>query len=445
VIPRWRPLPSLAALDARIRGVSHEARGVFMLLVCSSDVDGVVRYAGPVRHAVDALAGESASISLDELVEAQLVDIDCEGELVLPDVPRWQAENAPLAPSRRAPEPSTRDDHDEATDDASPLDRRTAGRRLAKQWTRRGLKDTDAKLRWLSTEQGRAYLETSGITFDLARAIATGDATPPATPPATLSATPRHPAAPESATPNATPPAALGSPPVPPSGEKTREEQRKALSTASARDATPPATLSATPRHPAAPESATPRPSVGEAPDTAPPSIGESSRSFSSLLFDLAKQSDGRFAMAGSVDQQEDVATVFRESGLSDEALLSALRCPSKALAGFEMVTRNNFVSVAMLAGKRGADGRHPCDAAHSLVAYVRAQAAAPIEEPYGMASVPTVEETRAANAGRLERQKRGREVVAKMLSEGWRPPPLKSRATEQKTEASETQEATGG
>jgi hypothetical protein len=149
--------------------------------------------------------------------------------------------------------------------------------------------------------------------------------------------------------------------------------------------------------------------------------------------------------MAGSVDQQEDVATVFRESGLSDEALLSALRCPSKALAGFEMVTRNNFVSVAMLAGKRGADGRHPCDAAHSLVAYVRAQAAAPIEEPYGMASVPTVEETRAANAGRLERQKRGREVVAKMLSEGWRPPPLKSRATEQKTEASETQEATGG
>ena len=384
MIPRWRPLPSLAALDARIRGVSHEARGVFMLLVCSSDVDGVVRYAGPVRHAVDALAGESASISLDELVEAQLVDIDCEGELVLPDVPRWQAENAPLAPSRRAPEPSTRDDHDEATDDASPLDRRTAGRRLAKQWTRRGLKDTDAKLRWLSTEQGRAYLETSGITFDLARAIATGDATPPAT-------------------------------------------------------------LNATPRHPAAPESATPRPSVGEAPDTAPPSIGESSRSFSSLLFDLAKQSDGRFAMAGSVDQQEDVATVFRESGLSDEALLSALRCPSKALAGFEMVTRNNFVSVAMLAGKRGADGRHPCDAAHSLVAYVRAQAAAPIEEPYGMASVPTVEETRAANAGRLERQKRGREVVAKMLSEGWRPPPLKSRATEQKTEASETQEATGG
>lgn len=388
MIPRWRPLPSLAALDARIRGVSHEARGVFMLLVCSSDVDGVVRYAGPVRHAVDALAGESASISLDELVEAQLVDIDCEGELVLPDVPRWQGENAPLAPSRRAPEPSTRDDHDEATDDASPLDRRTAGRRLAKQWTRRGLKDTDAKLRWLSTEQGRAYLETSGITFDLARAIAAGDATPPATPPATLSATPRH---------------------------------------------------------PAAPESATPRPSVGEAPDTAPPSIGESSRSFSSLLFDLAKQSDGRFAMAGSVDQQEDVATVFRESGLSDEALLSALRCPSKALAGFEMVTRNNFVSVAMLAGKRGADGRHPCDAAHSLVAYVRAQAAAPIEEPYGMASVPTVEETRAANAGRLERQKRGREVVAKMLSEGWRPPPLKSRATEQKTEASETQEATGG
>lgn len=139
------------------------------------------------------------------------------------------------------------------------------------------------------------------------------------------------------------------------------------------------------------------------------------------MLFELSRGSEGRFSTSGSVDQQEAVASLVRQSGVSTEALLSALRNPAEALPGVEMVSSRNLVSVAMLAGKRGADGAFPCTLGHSLVAYVRAQAAPEITT----STVPNAEET--AELARQQRELRRRVDEERSRNGGIKVPAFRS------------------
>ena len=61
MIPRWRPLPTTAGLDARLRCASHGARGVFLLLACAADTSGTVLASGSMlsEETVDAIAGDA--------------------------------------------------------------------------------------------------------------------------------------------------------------------------------------------------------------------------------------------------------------------------------------------------------------------------------------------------------------------------------------------------
>lgn len=412
-IPRWRPLPSLVALDARVRGVSHEARGVFMLLVCASTVDGVVRFAGPVSRAVDALAGEGAGSKLDELVDAQLVEIDVEGELVLPDVPRWQAEHAPRSVAEgleRRATPQAERRPAEASPAPSTLDRRTASKRLSVQWGRRNLRTPEDRERWLNSESGRSYLETSGISLALATAIATGCQHPvssdASTPPAVVSA---------GASSDASTPSAAVLPRSPsPEGEE-RSAYKNTPNPARTSDASEPSA-----RASARQQAAASADTHGVSTDS-----GEGGDCSSvEYLFRLASDSDGRFVTSGSPDQQEAVAAVFRRSGLSSETLLRGLRRPSEALVGVDMVTSRDLVSVTMLAGRRASDGAFPCTLAHSLVAWVRAQSEPKVSAELANA-VRAAEETRAYIAPLQEHAKRAKESVKAAVASGWKPPAL--------------------
>lgn len=170
--PRWRPLPSLVGLDPRVRHVSDDARGVWFLLVCASDVDGVISAGGEgmiPSDVVRAIAGCSrADVILDELTRAGLVEIDVDGELILPDVPRWQAEHAPRGAQARATAPDQRS----ALEEARAPERRALANRLVARWSERGLKDAAARLAWIDSDVGRTYLAERGIDLDAAREIA---------------------------------------------------------------------------------------------------------------------------------------------------------------------------------------------------------------------------------------------------------------------------------
>lgn len=400
--PRWRPLPSLAGLDARIRGITHQARGVLFLLICAADADGVVHHAGD-PDAVDALAGPDAGACLTELLAFDLAVID-DGDLVLPDVPRWQAEHAPgSAPAVSTnPAPVAR----EAVAEGGEVDRRTASRRLQKQWTKRGLKDADSKVRWLSSESGRAYLEESGIPVALATAIAHGDATPTATPPAT----PRHPVAEGGATPPATPPATPGFPSHSPSGEKSERERGEEKARGRATPTATPAVIGATPeRHPYATPGAPPAsdrggPRHGATPSepspTPSPKVPEGSTD--EVLHDLAQRSEGGFSVSGSVDQREAVVAALLAAGVDLDAAGAALQRPWEVWPRWARIAEQRHVSVAQLAGK----APYACAGVAELVAYVRAQGAAPIS----VSTVPSIEET----AARVRAEDAERAAIAK-------------------------------
>lgn len=105
--------------------------------------------------------------------------------------------------------------------------------------------------------------------------------------------------------------------------------------------------------------------------------------------------------MGGPIDDQDAVASALMDSGLSIDEITTALRKPWEIWPRWERVVSQRRVSVAMLA--RG--GSHPGEAIEQLVAFVRAQGAAPVDS--GGIVLPTLEETEARVAREREARKK--------------------------------------
>lgn len=399
--PRWRPLPSHAAFDPRVRHVSDAACRVWFLLVCVSDVDGVIRdtgmlSTGEVVSALADLEGGRAAGVLDELTHAGLVSLD-DGEILVPDVPRWQAEHAPRSSAAAAPNPAPSPRQHTAED----MDRREATKRLGARWSDRKIKSPEARVAWLQSEAGRSYLDKAGISLALATAIATG-VTAPVTGDVT-GVTGGVTAVTETVTAGVTEAVTAGSPSHSPSGEKIGENRGEERARGPVTGAvTAPVTgdrsgVTATvtarvtdrggPRHGATPSEPSPTPS-SKVPEG----------SVEEVLHDLVQRSEGGFSVSGSVDQREAVVAALLAAGVDLDATGAALARPWDVWPRWARIAEQRCVSVAQLAGR----APFACEGVAELVAYVRAQGA----EAISTSTIPGVEETAAREkALRLRRE----------------------------------------
>ena len=410
----WWKCPSGQACDPRWASLSIAERGLLWSLLDAADGSGEVPV-GALSAYQTALAVSGRS---DEgLVEAALMELlrlglvtENDGALVF-DLRGTEDSDAPP----QKPQPRTPSTTPAA---AGPIDRRTAMKRLHFQWTKRGLRAPEDRVRWLSTEEGRKYLEASGISRELAASIAAGDVSAVS---AGVSDTVSADAEPVSADASgAVSGLSATVPPRTPSPERSeRKRERNSPNPARAGDVSAVSagvsdTVSADVQTAASADTQGVSTDVGEG--------GEAS--LSEYLFGLARDSEGGFVTSGSVDQQEAVADVFRRSGLDAGSLLGALRRPSEALAGVDMVTSRNLVSASMLAGRRSPDGTYPCTLAHSLVAWARTQS-----EPKTSAELANAErvaeETRAYIGPIREQGKRAKESMKAAVAGGWKPPAL--------------------
>ena len=166
-----------------------------------------------------------------------------------------------------------------------------------------------------------------------------------------------------------------------------------------------------------APERSVPRhgdlPQSPSSPSKASPSEGDT-RSDGELLHDLEQRAAGGFSASGSTDQREAVAVALRASGLSLSALADALKDPARVWPRWERVVAQRCISAAMLAGKAPYD----CAGVAELVAFVRAQGAAPVDS--GGIVLPTLEETEARVAREREARKRILEGPPRVMPQ-WR------------------------
>lgn len=380
----WWKCPSGLACDPRFASLSLDAGGLLLRLLDAADGTGEVKTG--TMEALDAAAALSGGAARDRVAAAfsDLLGVgilsESDGALVIDF--RWPEE------ARPSPNPAPRPSEPASASPARPaaeVDRRTATKRLAAQWSKRGLKDADARTRWLSSEAGRSYLDASNISLALATAIATGDVSEAVS---GVSAGVSDGVSADSGGVSGAVSgvSAAGFPPVPPSGERDGENSEKPRHQTPARDVSASVSASVSTRVSA---------------DTSGVSGGGGEVPDQEFIFGLARESDGHFVTSGGSDQVDAVAAVFAESGVDREALLSALRRPTDALPGVKMVAAGNIVSVAMLAGKYDGSG-FPCTLARSLVAYARAQAA-PVEST---STIPDAEETMAREkALRLRRE----------------------------------------
>lgn len=134
--------------------------------------------------------------------------------------------------------------------------------------------------------------------------------------------------------------------------------------------------------------------------------------------------------MGGPIDDQDAVASALMDSGLSIDEITTALRKPWEIWPRWERVVSQRRVSVAMLA--RG--GSHPGEAIEQLVAFVRAQGAAPVDS--GGIVLPTLEETEARVAREREIRRRIAEGPPRVMPQWRRTAP---------TTETETKEVAGG
>ena len=161
----WLQFVRSAGLDPRVRGASHGARGVWVLLLCATNDSGDVvgSAAQGWREIVDAVAGTGASEHLQELRDKGLVLCDVgDARLHLPHVIEWR--DACLSGAPRAPVHEVERQVTLAESATKPrrTDDRAVVQRLGALWSKAGADTLDARMAWLDSPAGAAFIAREG-------------------------------------------------------------------------------------------------------------------------------------------------------------------------------------------------------------------------------------------------------------------------------------------
>lgn len=158
-------IPSSIAVDPRVAAVSLEALGVLLRLYlvagqCSPDGDRVPLPRGVAFAAAAKLVvGEQGVAPMGELVEAGLVEYDREGDalqlVIVAERPQRHREALDFDDVPRA-----------RPKDLARIDERSVAKKLSGLFSKYGLRDADARLRWFESERGRHTIERLGLTAE---------------------------------------------------------------------------------------------------------------------------------------------------------------------------------------------------------------------------------------------------------------------------------------